>query len=79
MPGEVIDWRRELARAGSHTQRTLIELALRAGWVERPHRGKGSHRYFVKAGVPRGVTIQASMRVSTARAVIRQLQGGPDA
>ena len=79
MPDDAIDWRREFARAGSHTQRSLIELAIRAGWVEQPHRGKGSHRYFVREGVARGVTIQSQMRAATARAVIRQLQGGLDA
>ena len=78
MPDE-INWRGELARAGSQTQASLARLAVAAGWVERPHRGKGSHRYFVKEGVARGVTIQHSMRAATARAVIKQLQGGPDA
>lgn len=75
---ERIDWRRELARAGSHTQDTLVALALRAGWFEVTARGKGSHRYFKNNSDARPVTIPSHPAVNTARAIIRQLGGGHD-
>ncbi len=76
MTGEGIDWRREQARAGSHTQASLVRLALRVGWVEVPGRGKGSHRYVTREGAPRPVSIPANPKIGTVRAIMKQLGDG---
>ena len=75
---EGIDWQAERARAGSHTQRSLAALAVRAGWYEVKARGKGSHRFFKRDGVPGPVVIPTDPRVNTVRAILKGL-GGRDA
>jgi predicted RNA binding protein YcfA (HicA-like mRNA interferase family) len=77
MTSDDIDWEQELRRAASHSARSLVRLALRAGWAELPaRRGKGSHTTFWKLGAGRPVTIGTDPKLGTKIAIIKQLRGG---
>ena len=73
---EGIDWASERARAGSHTQRSLAALAVRAGWTVARGRGKGGHWLAHREGVPRPVAIPSKLNRSIAFSVVWQLEGG---
>lgn len=73
---ERIDWARERAMAGSATQRSLCELAERAGWRVEPARGKGGHYLASRAGALRPVTIQSRIYRQMVLVVISQLEKG---
>lgn len=73
-----VNWAEERARAGTQTQRSLVELAERAGYQVSAVRGKGSHYAALRPGLTRPITIPAKIYRQNALGIIGQLERGSD-
>ena len=70
-----IDWAAERARAASQTQRSLADLAERAGYAVDDG-GKGSHKRASRPGLQRPVMIPAKIFRQNALGILKQLEEG---
>ena len=71
-----IDWSAERTKAGSATQKSLIDLARRAGYTVEVGEGKGSHAKVTGLGLRRPVIIQDKMWRQVALEIISDLRKG---
>ena len=65
-----VDWEREFARAGNQTNRTLLRLGQRLGWVRM--RG-GKHADHLRKG-GRLIVVPRHPRPGTVRRILRELR-----